>query len=314
MSYIIYAYHKGLPEHRFDSGMTQWLEHLLRQKNDDKVSLVLTTGDNAVYENDGDVFKIPHGSLTIIENTITKQFHVSDFGDNCADVFPLTKFKNFGGMTLGQYNRYKVERDIPNERIRNLIHPGYYPETNWNFGAQVFEQIKEYRETVSLDKRLHFRGTVYPQLRDTVLILQKKYPSDVYIGNGRLSFDAYMQEVASFKMTLSMGMSPYSSDVCFRDIEMFGIGIPVIRPQLHVELADPLLPDIHYISCDVELDPYTLWTNNSLHAAHIIYEKYKSVVDNEEFLQYISSNAREWYLRNIAEPNPAINLIKWLTI
>ena len=314
MSYIIYAYHKGLPEHRFDSGMTTWLEHFLRQKKDGDVSLVLENGSGAVYENDGNIFKIPHGSLCIIENSITKKFHVSDFGDNCADVFPLTNFKNFAGMTLGQFNRYKIEKDIPNIAIRSLIKPGYYPETNWNFGTQVFDQITEYRKSVTLHNKLHFRGSIYPTLRDAVLVLYQNHPSEVYVGNGRLGFDEYMQEVASYKMTLSMGMSPYSSDICFRDVEMFGIGIPVIRPKLHIELADPLLPDVHYIACDVDLDPYTLWAIDSQQAADNIYRKYKSVIDNDEFLQYISNNAREWYLRNVAEPTPALNLINWLSI
>lgn len=314
MSYIIYAYHKGLPEHRFDSGMTMWLTHLLRETKNTNVELVLDTADKAFYVNDSDSFKIPHGSLCIIENNNTKKFHVSDFGDNCADVFPLTKFKNFGGMTLGQFNRHKIIKDVSDENVRNLIKPGYYPETNWNFGTQVFEHIKNYREHIQLSNKLHFRGSIYPRLRDVVSILQQNHSTNVYIGSGRLNFDDYIQEVASFKMTLSMGMSPYNSDLCFRDIEMFGIGIPVIRPKLHVELADALIPDVHYISCDVELDPYTLWVVNPYDATEKIYEKYQTVIDNSEFLDYISNNAREWYLRNVAEPYPAKNLISWLSI
>lgn len=314
MSYIIYAYHKGLPDHRFDSGMTTWLQHLLIDVKSTNVDVQLTTGDNTFYENDGDVFKIPHGSLSIIENVETKQFHVSDFGDNCADVFPLTQFKNFAGMTLGQFNRYKIEKDIQNKYILEKIKPGYYPETNWNFGLQTFDSVQEYRQNIVLNNKLHFRGSVYPKLRDTVLVLQHQYNSDMFVGMGRLGFDEYMQEVASFQMTLSMGMSPYHSDLCFRDIEMFGVGIPVLRPTLRVELADPLIPDVHYIACPVELDPYTLWTTDPIIAANQIYTKYKSVVDDLEFLRYISNNAREWYLRNVAEPLPALNLINWLTI
>lgn len=311
--YKIYGYHKGIADTRFDAGMTQWLQYQLQKIKNVPVEVILGNGGD-VYTNDGENFVTPHGSLCIIENCETKKFHVSDFGDNCADVFPLTRFKNFGGMTLGQFNRHKIDKDIPDEHIRQLIRPGYYPETNWNFGTQVFDSIQEYRNQITLDERLHFRGSIYQTLRDCVLILGHRYNNEVYIGSGRLPFEDYLREVASFKMTLSMGLSPYSSDLCFRDIEMFGIGIPVIRPTLHVELADPLIPNVHYIACDVELDPYTLWTTDSTTAANIIYERYKAVVHDEDFLSMISKNAREWYLRNIAEPTPAVNLVSWITV
>jgi len=311
--YKIYGYHKGIAETRFDAGMTQWLQYQLRLIKNTNVEVVLGNGGD-IYVNGGESFITPHGSLCIIENCETGKFHVSDFGDNCADVFPLTKFKNFGGMTLGQFNRHKIEKDITDERIKQLIYPGYYPETNWNFGTQVFDSIQEYRNQIVLDGRLHFRGSIYQTIRNSVLILANQYPSEVYVGNGRLPFEEYLKEVASFKMTLSMGMSPYSSDLCFRDIEMFGIGIPVIRPTLHVELADLLIPNVHYVACDVELDPYTLWTSDSTSTAKIIYERYKTVVHDNDFLSMISKNAREWYLRNIAEPMPAVNLARWITV
>lgn len=311
--YRIHAYHKGISDTRFDAGMTPWLQHHLAIEKNTSVEIVLGNGGD-VYRNESDTFIIPHGSLAIIENCESKKFHVSDFGDNCADVFPLTRFKNFGGMTLGQFNRHKIQKDIPDEKIRSMIFPGYYPETNWDFGSQVFDSIQTYRTQIQLDERLHFRGSIYQNLRDCILILGQYHNKEIYVGNGRLHFEEYLREVASFKMTLSLGMSPYNSDICFRDIEMFGIGIPVIRPTLHVELADPLIPNVHYIACDVDLDPYTLWTTDSRIAAQKIYERYKSIVHDDDFLSMISKNAREWYLKNIASANPAINLAKWITI
>jgi hypothetical protein len=293
--------------------MTPTLKEELSKEKGCDVEVVMCDG-LSTYVNDGESFSTPHGSLWIIENVETKKFHVSDFGDDCAHVFPLVYFKNFGGMTLGQYNRHKIETDIPEQHLRDLIKPGYYPESFWNFGERNFDTIQKLRNSVTLDSRLHFRGTVYPGLRDTVEVLTNKYSPQVYIGAGRLDFTKYLAEVASFKMTLSMGMSTYNSDLCFRDIEMFGLGIPVIRPRLYVELADPLIPDVHYISCDVELDPYTLWTDNPKSAADVIYKKYNSVVSDNKFINYVSANAKEWYTRNIANANPAKNLSKWVTI
>jgi hypothetical protein len=218
-------------------------------------------------------------------------------------------------MTLGQYNAYKIARDVRNPFTSFKIKPGFYPETNWNFGNQYYEDIADDRRCADfIDHRLHFRGSVYPGLRDCVKLLAEQHADEVFIGQGRLPFEEYLAEAAGYSMTLSMGMSPYHSDLCFRDIEMFGLGIPVLRPTLHVELAAPLIPNVHYIAVDVDLDPYTLWAKDAQQAADAIFARYKEVVDDYPFLHYISKNARTWYNENIVPPNVVNNLVNWITV
>lgn len=313
MKYKIYAHHKGLGPNRFDTNFTIELQKELAESRNAEVEVQLNTSDFAFYINDGNYFKIPHGSVRIIENVETKQFYVYDFGDDCADVLPLTKFTNFAGMALGQFNRTKVEQMVQEDR-KQLVRPGIYPESDWNFGIKYFDDIQSRRNNGVLDSRLHFRGTVYPELRNCVHVLARKYSSTVHMGTNKLPFEDYLNETAKFKLTLGMGLAPYNSDICMRDIDMFGIGVPVIRPKLYIEVDEPLIPDVHYISCDVELDPFTLWTSDHEKTADIIHERYLSVIDNEEFLRYISTNAREWYLRNMASNTSVKRLISWINI
>lgn len=312
MSYTIYGWYKGYEGTRFEHGMALWLQNQLQTTRDTEVTLVVEDSHDKYYINDGDKFKIPHHVSYIIENNETKKFIAIDYSDDCNQVFGLTTFKNFAGILSSQHNQYKVDKDIPDENIRKLIVPINYRETNWNLG-QYYDTIQEHRQQISLDKRLHFRGSVYPGLRDSVVYLLQQHSYNVHVG-GRTNFDEYLQEVINFKLTLSMGMSPYSSDICYRDIEMFGLGIPVIRPEFRIKMQDQLLPNIHYIACDIDLNPYTLWTNNHQATAESIYDRYMSVVDDDEFLRYISNNAKEWYERNIAEPNVVKNILPLITI
>jgi len=312
MSYTIYGWYKGYEENRFELGMALWLQNELQRKYNTDVNLVVEDSNDKYYVNEGDKFKIPHHVSYIIENNETKKFIVIDYSDDCGQVFGLTTFKNFVGIFSSQHNQYKIDKDVPDENLRKLILPINYRETNWNFG-QYYDYIQEHRRQNTLDKRLHFRGSVYPNLRNCIPIILQTHPKDVYF-HGRTSFDEYIQESVSFKLTLSMGMSPYSSDICYRDIEMFGLGIPVLRPEFRIKMQDPLLPNVHYISCDVDLDPYTLWTTNHQQTAEQIYERYLSVIDNDELLNYVTSNAREWYLRNIAEPTPVNNILNLVNI
>jgi hypothetical protein len=313
MKYKIYCHHKGLGPDRFDTNFTVELQKELANSKNAEVEVVLNTSEFTFYMNDGDVFKIPHGSVRIIENVDTKQFYVYDFGDDCAHVFPLIDFKNFAGMALGQFNRHKINQLVP-ENKRHLVRPGIYPESDWNFGVKYFDQIQRNRKNNPLDPRLHFRGTVYPNLRDSVYVLQRKYSNDVFMGTSRVTFNDYLNETTRFKLTLGMGLSPYSSDLCPRDLDMFGIGVPILRPKLYVEVDEPLIPDVHYVSCDVPLDPFTLWVDDHEKTADIMYQRYQEVIDNDEFLDYISRNAREWYLRNTANNTPVQRLVRWINI
>jgi len=312
MSYTIYGWYKGYEESRFELGMAVWLQNRLQTTRNTDVNLVVEDSHNKYYTNEGDVFKIPHHVSYIIENNETKKFMVIDYSDDCAQVFGLTTFKNFAGILSSQHNQYKIDKDIRDENLRKLILPINYRETNWNFG-QYYDTVQEYRKSITLDKRLHFRGSVYPNLRDSIILMLRNNSKNVHIG-GRTHFDEYIQESVMFKLTLSMGMSPYSSDICYRDIEMFGLGIPVLRPEFRIKMQDPLVPNVHYISCDIDLDPYTLWTTDHQRTANQIYDRYLEVIEDDEFLTYISNNAREWYLRNMTEPAVVNNILPLIKI
>lgn len=312
MSYTIYGWYAGYEDTRFELGMALWLQNQLQTQRNTDVALIVKDSNNQYYTNGDDTFKIPHHVSYIVENNETKKFVVIDYSDDCNQVFGLTTFKNFAGILSSQYNQYKIDKDIPDKAIRKLIVPINYRETNWNFGQQ-YDVIQQYRKEIKLDNRLHFRGSVYPGLRDSIVHLLQTYPKNVCVG-GRTTFDEYISETAAFKLTLSMGMSPYSSDICYRDIEMFGLGIPVLRPEFRIKMQDSLLPNVHYIACDVDLDPYTLWTTNHQKTAEQIYDRYLNVVRDDDFLEYISNNAREWYLRNIAEPSVVNNILPLINI
>ena len=94
---------------------------------------------------------------------------------------------------------------------------------------------------------------------------------------------------------------------------MFGLGIPTIRPKYVTELSDPLIPNYHYVSIDVEFDAKYKYVNHEQISKNIA-EKYLEVINNDEYLNYISSNAREWYVKNISSKNITNNLIKLLEL
>jgi hypothetical protein len=180
---------------------------------------------------------------------------------------------------------------------------------------------KEYRNSITLKKELYWRGSIYkdPNIvefnrRITIEYINEKL-KDFYFGNFPISFDNYIHEVIQYKLALCFGVGGgYTcGDFCFRDIELYGLGIPTIRPKYAAEAEDPLIPDYHYISVDCEFDDTFKYKEPEKLADRII-EKYYSVINNEDLLKYISNNARSWYVNNISYPNITNKLIKILDL
>jgi hypothetical protein len=300
----LYAYHDGLPDYRFDSGMTQRLREEMETVYE--VELYLTEASVSKYRS----IQIPHGSISILENADTGRFHISEFGDVCTNIMPFVALDDFAGATCGQYNVYRIDKDLPEhlKYKRGLIRPGYYPETIWQFGALNYNGVQQFRSNTDLKDKLYFRGTVYPQ-RACIAVLQQKYPNEVSINVGRLPFEHFIEELASQRLVLGLGMN-IGGDICFRDIEMFGIGVPLLRPQLRVEQHDPLIPNVHYVSVDIELDPYYLTPYNHAAVADAMMSRHREVINDHAFLNSIRDNARDWYMRNCSDPSIIHNLIR----
>jgi hypothetical protein len=148
---------------------------------------------------------------------------------------------------------------------------------------------------------LYFRGYMWDFRKDlvrgigkdsSVLIIDKnKNTQDL------LDYDKYLRDISMYRCALSL---PGGTEICNRDIECFGIGVPVIRPHLDINYPDPLLPNYHYISCYHDckyLHGSPEYVNPKEFQKYLIYY-WEKVKDNFEYLDFISHNARQWYIKN----------------
>jgi len=314
----LYTFHRGIAEHRFDAQNTLHLLEELKTRYD--LSWFDLNGeDKFIYKNDCEVL-VNQGSVLIFEFEDDKKFKTFDFGDAPTTTIELSKSKNFIGSAIGQYNKSLWDSIVKNEEVRKQIKPSVYPESCWNLGTDNYEQVQRYRTAIELDKRLYWRGSVYTNMENinynntrlTIEFLKDKLGSFHY-GNYPVHFENYISESIEFKLALCFGGGGgYScGDFCFRDIEMYGLGIPTIRPRYVVESDDPLLPNVHYISVDCEFDDVFKYKNQDVLADKII-KRYNEVIDDDVFLDCIRENAREWYLRNSSGPNITNKIINIL--
>jgi hypothetical protein len=98
---------------------------------------------------------------------------------------------------------------------------------------------------------------------------------------------------------------------------MFGIGIPVLRPKFNIETKDPLIPNKHYISVNIDDcldDKFRIKSEWEYEVAHRISQTYLNSIENINLLNYISQNAKKWYDDNIKFPNNINNIITSLNL
>lgn len=315
----IYTFHKGIAPYRFDNHNTNFLLEELRKKY--SINWINLAGsDNFRYQNDCDVL-IDQGSISIFEFDDTKEFKTFDFGDAPTLTIKLSESKNFIGAAIGQYNKDLWDQTINNKTLRKKIKPSVYPETCWQFGIENYDQVTEYRNSIELKKELFWRGSIYKDpnrvefdRRIAIEYIAKKLTS-FYFGYYPIPFDQYINESIHFKLALCFGVGGgYAcGDFCLRDIELYGLGIPTIRPKYAVETVDPLIPDYHYISIDCEFDENYRYKNPELLADKVI-KRYHEVINDQNYLEQISKNARKWYIDNISYPNITKKIIDILEL
>jgi hypothetical protein len=314
-----YSFHKGIAEHRFDHNNS------LNLFNELSKSFNVTR-----YEYDGsDQYEfngvtINHGSILIFEYDDTKQFKVFDFGDNPYLSVELSKSTKFIGAVLGQYNPKFWDSILTDPIKRKSVIGGIYPETVWQLGILNYDMVHDIRSSHTLDTRLFWRGSLYNKgVPDNYLGIRKSIEhlpniltdEQLYFGHTPLPFNLYIQESMQFKLALSIGGGggAICGDFCFRDIEMFGLGIPLIRPTYIVETNDPLIPNFHYIAVDTEFDAEFRYKNHEQLSIDI-KNRYLEVINDNELLNFVTTNARDWYIKNLSSPNITTNIIELLNL
>lgn len=313
-----YSYHKGIAEYRFDHNNSNALAESLSKS---------FQVHRFEYEGNGEPsyqgVPITHGSILIFEYEDTKDFKVYDFGDSPQLTKELAKLPTFKGAVVGQYNPHYWD-SIVGSSIRQTITGGIYPETVWQFGELNYQAVQEYRNSIELDNRLHWRGSLYnvgvPQeylgVRKCIEILPNHLTQQQLNMQGSpVQFNQYIQEAINFKLVLSIGGGggAVCGDFCLRDIEMFGLGVPVIRPTYIAETIDPLIPNVHYIAVDTEFDSTYRYANHEKLSQQIA-KRYLEVIENTTLLTEIATNAKEWYTRNLGEASITEKLTKALNL
>ncbi len=225
-------------------------------------------------------------SLALIQDNATRAFHVLDCHDwpDPDDIELLVRDPRCQQVLKCQY----ADEPLDARRYRRL-RPWTYFEGHWPTNQNHLIAL---RGQPRHEHQLYFRGNLVEERRPIVSALQQR---GVLNPEGHhVAFEVYCTEVSRHRLMLSL---PGMGEICHRDIEGFAAGTPVLRPWLPNRFHDNLEPDHHYISADTNIEH-----DEPEVAIARIEERYRQVIDDQEFLAFVTRNAAAWYDRNVRLP------------
>jgi hypothetical protein len=240
----------------------------------------------------------------IIENYTTKEIKILSVSDDLTSAILNLQDSNYLNKVLvAQFNRNKILSHIKNQNNYHKYSPWiYFPQNHYDY-----EEYYQYRlQKNNLIDKFYFRGTSL-EYRSIIQNFDKSlFEGGLPIGG----FDLYAKDLLNHKMAFSIAGR---GEFCYRDIECMAMGIPLIRFKYHSEMEPNLIPDYHYISVD---RPEETILDSQLNASHaiLIQEKFLQIKDDAEFLDFIASNARNYYNNNICGLNGVLHTIKLLNL
>jgi len=193
--------------------------------------------------------------------------------------------ENIQAIYSGHYDEAIIERDWP--EIKDKIKPWYFKP--WWANSRYEENC--YNPT---NDSIYFRGLLIPRVRDLLTHLDNSNTPGIDIKSGKS--ENYFKEVKASKMAFSISGI---RDMCNRDVELWLMGIPFIRPRFTSKLIVPI-PDDTYIPVEWESNynyPTPIPADVDTLAKDVI-EKYNEVKGNSKLLAQISKNGYNFYKDN----------------
>lgn len=194
-------------------------------------------------------------------------------------------------VLISQFNREDIKAHVGESNMEK-----YIPWIYFQSGIHDLEQyyyLRKYK-TEFKDKMI-FRGTSLEERSILSNLDPNLFDGPTIVGGA----EPYFNDIINYKVGFSVaGRGPF----CYRDIEYMAIGIPFIRFEYKCEMNPELIPNYHYISVERPEDLIDEKTGNLDHAK-MIEKRFLEVKDDQQFLNFISNNAREYYKKYLAYDN-----------
>jgi hypothetical protein len=241
----------------------------------------------------------------VIENLNTGEFVILSVSDDLTHAILNERHNPFLKKVL-------ISQFLP-KKVLDHVGEYMFKYCPWTYFQASMDDLTIYydkrKEITNFKDTLYFKGT---SLEDRKILnyINKEIITDFKV----ISPSIYFDDLISHKIALSVDGR---GEFCYRDVECFGVGVPIIRFEYLSTFNSPLIPNYHYISIPRPNDMELYRLGNEGHAK-MIEDRYLEVINDKDFLEFISKNAKQYYDENfsletkIKNTFNLLNLNDWL--
>ena len=243
----------------------------------------------------------------IIENYETKEIKVLSASDDLTGA--ILNFKGNPLLTktlVAQFDRKKIHSHLPDENDQKKICPWvYFPTNDYDFDAI---ENRRHNKTIlgTVNQKFYFRGSSLECRR-----IVAGFNPELFTGGGPIGgFESYTDELLNYRLGFSIAGR---GEFCYRDIEYMAMGVPYIRFEYNSEMAEPLVPDFHYVSVP---RPPDAPNDRDLRPEHapLIEARFLEVRNDIDYLNFIANNALDYYNKHVKMVGCVNHTLKLLEI
>jgi hypothetical protein len=260
-------------------------------------------GAKVIHQKGGHLFiekfnyKLPDCELVIHDekNDILRAISWAEWKTGLLDIFKTRKNKDdiFMQTQFSNWFPLDLDKSIFPFKLKGTTFYTFRPEVDHEFYYQKRKQIK-YCDMID---KIFFLFTTRREdpfkLRELGLCSESTCD---------LSNEDYLDLGIQYKLGLSISSV---GEITYREIEYMAIGVPNLRLQYGTQLDPPLIPNYHYISVERKNIPFDVHLDRAGGEAYVeaYKQRFLEVKDNYEFLEFITNNAREYYIKYCSPPN-----------
>jgi hypothetical protein len=243
----------------------------------------------------------------VIYNQTTDKFFVHSWYDYAPEIlkysvnndFNVVKFSCVSNLTDSIIEEYK-------DKI--IVQPSVYYVENW----KDIEYILSTESSSFKDDKAYFNGLNHGVRENVLNSLSNNSFFNIRTKGNPEHFRQkkdYYDEVSKHKFGLSLNGA---ANICYRDLELFGLGVINLRQPLNSKTYEPLIKDIHYVE----------FINEDLVNKILIKENIDSIINDkvEEILEFSKTTqyndmiqeSKKWFINNCLPKNQFKTIVSFL--
>jgi hypothetical protein len=240
----------------------------------------------------------------------------------CEYVIEFEDTGEFYIMSVSDDLTHAILNELTNPSLRKVLISQYLPEqikgyiktedktSPWIYFPCTIDDLEPYytkrKNNTELIDKMVFRGTSLDDRTILSHLSENVFDGPTPVGGPEKYFD----DVINYKVGLSVAGR---GELCYRDIEYMALGIPFLRFEYNTKLNPNLIPNYHYISVDRPEDLIKDRLGNEEHSK-MLEKRFLEVKDDNDFLNFISNNARNYYETYLSRENRVAHTLNLLEL